>query len=81
MRNLSYENEFCVQFHFHANQSHFHKNGFALRLALKQRGTRELANGLLFSFSYLIFASDNFCFPGLFFATVLSIVKDSTRLH
>ena len=43
MRNLSYENEFCVQFHFHANQSHFHKNGFALRLALKQRhkGTRK----------------------------------------
>ena len=36
MRNLSYENEFCVQFHFHAKQSHFH-NGFALGLALKQR--------------------------------------------
>ena len=44
MRNLSYENEFGMQFHFHANQSHFHKNGFALRLALKQRqkGTRKL---------------------------------------
>ena len=43
MRNLSYENEFCMQFHFHANQSHFHKNSFALRLALKQRhkGTRK----------------------------------------
>ena len=27
-------NEVC---HFHANQSHFHKNGFAPRLALKQR--------------------------------------------
>ena len=26
-----------MQFHFHANQSHSHKNGFALRLALKQR--------------------------------------------
>ena len=26
-----------MQFHFHASQSHFHKNGFALRLALKQR--------------------------------------------
>ena len=26
-----------MQFHFHANQSHFHKNAFALRLALKQR--------------------------------------------
>ena len=32
--------EFCIQFHFHANQSHFHKNGFALRLALKQRHKR-----------------------------------------
>ena len=43
VRNLSYENEFCMQLHFHANQSHFHKNGFALRLALKQRhkGTRK----------------------------------------
>ena len=43
MRNLSYENEFCMQFHFHENRSHFHKNGFALRLALKQRhlGTRK----------------------------------------
>ena len=32
-----------MQFHFHANQSHFHKNGLALRLALKQRhkGTRK----------------------------------------
>ena len=41
--NLSYENEFCMQFHSHANQSHFHNNGFALRLALKQRhkGTRK----------------------------------------
>ena len=32
-----------MQFHFHANQSHFHKNGLALRLAFKQRhkGTRK----------------------------------------
>ena len=48
MRNLSYENEFCMQFHSHANQSHFHKNGFALRLALKQRhkGTRKWPIGM-----------------------------------
>ena len=48
MRNLSYENEFCMKFHFHANQSHFHKNRFALRLALKQRhkGTRKWSNGI-----------------------------------
>ena len=26
-----------MQFHFHANQSHFHENGFAPVLALKQR--------------------------------------------
>ena len=26
-----------MQFHFHANESHFHTNGFALRLALKRR--------------------------------------------
>ena len=32
-----------MQFHFHANQCHFYKNGFALKLALKQRhkGTRK----------------------------------------
>ena len=43
MRNISYENEFGMQFHFHVNQSHFHKNVFALRFALKQRykGTRK----------------------------------------
>ena len=43
MRNLSYENEFRLQVHFHANQTHFHENGFALTLALKQRhkGTRK----------------------------------------
>ena len=40
-----YQNEFCIKFHFHANQSHFHTNGFALRLALRQRA-RELGNGL-----------------------------------
>ena len=40
----SWEAEFCMQFHFHANhdQNHFHKNGFALRLALKQRHKRTL---------------------------------------
>ena len=34
-----------TKFHFHANQSHFHKNAFALRLALKQRhkGNSDLA--------------------------------------
>ena len=37
MRNHSYENEFRLQVHFHANQTHFHLNGFALRLVLKQR--------------------------------------------
>ena len=36
-----------MQFHFHANQSHFHKNGFALRLAFKQRHKGSLGIGLL----------------------------------
>ena len=42
-QNLSHEIEFCMHFHFHANQSQFHKNGFALNLALKQmhKGTRK----------------------------------------
>ena len=46
MRILSYENEFCMQFHFHANQKHFYKNGFALRLVLKRRH-KGIGNGLL----------------------------------
>ena len=33
--NHSHENEFRLQVHFHANQTHSHKNGFA-RLVLKQ---------------------------------------------
>ena len=43
MRNHSYENEFHLHDHFHANQSHFHFNGFARRLVLKlrQRATRK----------------------------------------
>ena len=55
MQNLSYENEFHMQFHFHANQSHFHMNGFALTLALTQRhkgtpkvmGTKDEKNSLV----------------------------------
>ena len=37
------ESEFRLQVSFHANQSHFHENGFALRLVLIQRhkGTRK----------------------------------------
>ena len=26
-----------MEFHFYGNESHFHKNGLVLRLALKQR--------------------------------------------
>ena len=37
MRNHSYENVFCLQGHFHANQTHLHMKGFARGLVLKQR--------------------------------------------
>ena len=37
MRHVSYENEFCMQFHFHANQSHFHRMVLHLDSLLKQR--------------------------------------------
>ena len=37
MRNQSNANQFRLEVHFHANQSHFHKNSFARRLVLKQR--------------------------------------------
>ena len=61
MRDLSYENEFCMQFCFHANQSHFHKNGFALRLALKQghEGTRKWPIKSTYIRSYTSFTSDD----------------------
>ena len=55
MQNLSHENEFYMQFHFYANQSHFHKNGFTLRLTLKQRhkGTRKWPIAKLYTIKYL----------------------------
>ena len=31
-----------MQFHFHSNQTHFHKNGFALALKQRYNGTRKL---------------------------------------
>ena len=43
VRNHSYENEFHLHVHFHANQTHFHLNGFERGLVLKmrQRATRK----------------------------------------
>ena len=40
-----------MQFHFRANQSHFHKNGFTLRLALKLKRTEAQGNSEM---AYLI---------------------------
>ena len=37
VRNHSYGNVFPLQVHFHANQTHFHVEGFARELVLKQR--------------------------------------------
>ena len=37
MRNHSYENDFHLQVQFHANEAHFHENGFAPGLIIKQR--------------------------------------------
>ena len=54
-----------MQFHFHANQSHFHKNGFAFRLALKQ-GTRELAPYFIADFFPLFLSCTVFsCYANL----------------
>ena len=54
MQNHSYENEFCMQFHFHANKGHSHMKGSALRLhvrsLMKQMHLRKLRNGLFFGF-------------------------------
>ena len=40
MRNHSYENDFDLHENETACRAHFHKNGFALRLVLKQRHKR-----------------------------------------
>ena len=50
MRNHSYENDFDLHENETTCRTHFHKNGFALRLALKQRhkGTRKWP--ILFAF-------------------------------
>ena len=50
-----------MQFHFHANQSRFHKNSFALRLALKQRhkGTRKWPIVKVILSNYLIVHKSN----------------------
>ena len=49
MRNLSYESEFCMQFHFHANLSDFHNIG-----SISNRGTRELRIGLILAGAYSV---------------------------
>ena len=43
MRNLSYENEFDLHENEPVGGTHFHMNGFALRLVLtpRQKGTRK----------------------------------------
>ena len=43
VRNHSYENEFHLHVHFHANQSYFHLKGFALELVfqLRQKAIRK----------------------------------------
>ena len=46
MRNHSYESNFDLRENKPVGGTHFHVNGFALRLVLKQRykGTRKLSN-------------------------------------
>ena len=77
MQNLSFENEFYTQFHFHANQSHFHKNGFALSLALKQRqkGTRQWPIGMRFGGSQPDFKIEKQSLKKLFRSNCLKVKK------
>ena len=46
VRNHSNENEFALHENEHVGGTHFHMNGFALRLVLT-RGKRDLGNGLI----------------------------------
>ena len=45
VRNHAYGNVFRFQVHFHANQSHFHKNGFCMRTRFEKeaQGNTEMA--------------------------------------
>ena len=44
MQNHSYENVLCLQVNFHANQSHFHMEGFAQsRFETEARDNLEMA--------------------------------------
>ena len=64
MQNHSYENEFDLHENETACRTHFHKNGFALRLALKQRhkGTRKWP--IQYTMSKWLVKCLNFClFP------------------
>ena len=65
MQNFSYENEFDLHGNELVGETHFHKNGFALRLVLTKRQTRiELGNRLLnFGVRYRR-PSANFAQPG-----------------
>ena len=66
-----------MQFHFHANQSHFHKNGFALKLALKQghKGTRKWPIGMRFGGSQPDFKKENQRLKKLFGSNCLKVKK------
>ena len=46
VQNVSYENEFDLHENKLVDETHFHKNGLALRLVLTQRQTR-IRNGLM----------------------------------
>ena len=61
-----------MQFHFHTNQSHFHNNGFALRLALKQRQKGTLKWPIHFGLTVVIFSAE--CTIGMVWG--LTVLKD-----
>ena len=61
-------------FHFHANQSHFHKNGFALRLTLEKRHKRTRKWPITKSRLYTRKKMQNFQKPGIFLVNNVVVV-------
>ena len=57
MRDLSYENEVYSQVRPKENQTHFHKKGFTLRLALKQRQKATWKWPIIFSVHFILLLS------------------------
>ena len=88
MQNYSYENDFDLHENKPACRTHFHMNGFALGLVLKQRhnGTSEMAYCVYLAsapvkFTLLLVHESNFCAAWYFTSFLSSIIRLKALHH